>query len=71
MSLMDAHTRTLEDIRRTLEELANTCESEMRRDGCRGRELELLRNVVSEIQEARAHVLDVSIATAQYLTHCL
>lgn len=67
---IDSHSRTLEDFRRMLEELAGTCETEMRR-ARNARESDLLRNVVGKIHETRAGVLDVSIAMAQYLTYCL
>ena len=67
---LDSHSRTLEDFRRMLEDFAVTCEGEMKR-ASGARETELLRNVVREIYEARAHVLDVSIAVARYLTYCL
>ena len=66
---MKSSSRTLEDIRRTLETISNECITEMELSS--NHETELLRDVVQAAQQARERVLDVSIAVSRYITHCL
>ena len=71
MSTLSAYQngRTLEEIRLTLEAIANECLAAER--AAHGREAELLRAIVQSAEVARERVLDVSIGISKYITHCL
>jgi hypothetical protein len=70
MSNLNSRIRTLEDVRRAIEDISEECVSDLRSVGY-GQEGQLLRAVVQAAQVARERVLDTSIAMTRYVTYCL
>ena len=61
--------RTLDEVRRALEDLSSECLTKSRTVS--GNEAERLRAIVQSAERAREQVKDITIKVAEYITYCL